>query len=102
MSRDARIGKALIDDLGHRFSLEEVAGLVLISLERLVRLDANAFLWALEHLIPSEVILEIKRISSMTLGKRLVEKGMVPGQDFSLDSIGNLLLNAQARATVFS
>lgn len=97
-SRDARISKAIIDDLCERFSLEEVAGVLLVSLERLIWFDVEACMWAIENMIPTEVMREIKQIFTVTFGKRLIAKGMAPGQDFSVDSIGNLLLSAKARA----
>jgi hypothetical protein len=87
ISRDARIGGAIIDNLCDRFSLEEVAGITLICLQRIMWFDADAFVWTIENLIPAEVMREIRQISSVTLGKRLIDKGLMPGQDFSVDSI---------------
>lgn len=94
------ICEAIITSLRDRFLLEEVAGVMLVCLERLIWLDAKAFVWAVEHLLPADVAQEIRRITSVTLGKRLIHKGLQPGQDFSVDSIGRLLLNETAKNIV--
>lgn len=94
------ICEAIINSLRDRFLLEEVAGVMLVCLERLIWLDANAFVWAVEHLLPADVAQEIRRITSVTLGKRLIHRGLKPGQDFSVDSIGRLLLNDTAKDIV--
>ncbi|UBF27381.1 hypothetical protein K9N68_05350 [Kovacikia minuta CCNUW1] len=52
MSRNTMIGRDLIADLGDRFLLEDVAGILLISLERLIWFDTDAFTWAIAHVIP--------------------------------------------------
>ena len=99
-TRDTRIGNALIEDLRSRLPLEDVAGVLLVSLERLIWLDANAFVWAVDQLIPADVTREIRQLTSLTVGKRLISKGFVPGKDFSADSTGKLLLNAKAKTAI--
>lgn len=102
LGKDSRIGRDLISSLQDRYTPEEVASILLLSLERLVWFDANAFVWAVENLMSEDVLRGIRQIMSATVGKRLVDKGLAPGQDFSVDSAGKLLLNAKARAVVFS
>jgi hypothetical protein len=99
-TRNSGISRSLMTDLSDRFSLEETAGIVLVSLERLIYLDAESFIWAVEHSLSSEVAQEIRRITSVTVGKRLIGAGLQPGKDFSVDSLGRLLLNNQAKAVV--
>jgi hypothetical protein len=101
MARNAMIGKDLIADLCDRFLLEEVAGILLISLERLVWFDAEAFKWAIERLIPADVMREIRRIVSITVSIRLIDKGLVPGKDFSANSMGSLLLGGRVESNIF-
>ncbi|NJP10294.1 MAG: hypothetical protein HC866_13145 [Leptolyngbyaceae cyanobacterium RU_5_1] len=96
------IGRDLISSLQDRYTPEDVAGILLLSLERIVWLDANAFVWAVEKLMSEDMLRGIRQITSATIGKRLVDKGLAPGQDFSVDSAGKLLLNAKAMAVVFS
>lgn len=97
MSRNLMMGEDLMADLCDRFSLEDVAGIMLISLERLIWFDTDAFTWAIANLIPGDVIQEIRRIISVTVGMRLIDQGLIPGQDFSVNSMGNLLLNSKAK-----
>lgn len=100
MARDSRIGKDLLANLRKRSSPENVAGVMLVSLERLLWTDAEAMIWAIDHLLPIDVLQEIRRITSVAIGKRLIHKGFQPGEDFSVDSTGRLLLNSKAELAV--
>lgn len=101
MTRNSLITKSLILDLRDQFSLRDIAGIVLVSLERLVWFDAVAFCWAVDNMVPSDIVEEIRTIISMTVCRRLIDRGFLPGQDFSVDSQGGLLLNDRARAVMF-
>ncbi len=100
MTRNSHIGKDLIDHLRTQLSTEAVAGLLLISIERLIWSDTDSVFWAIEHVIPADVMQEIRRITSMAVYKRLISKGFMPGRDFSVDADGKLLLNDKAKKTV--
>lgn len=93
--------EALITSLRDRLSLETVAGMMLISLEQLLRLNSQAFVWAVESWLPVDVFQEIRRISTVTIGKQLIERGLQPGQDFSVNFGGQLLLNEAAKTAMF-
>ncbi|MFB2876105.1 hypothetical protein [Floridanema aerugineum] len=93
MTRHREIISDLIVSLKAQLSLEEVAGIVLVSLERLLWFDIDLFFWCLENLIPKEIKNEIKRIIAVTNYKQLIAKGLIPGQDFSMDGDGKLLQN---------
>lgn len=99
-SRSCQIGQDVLNGLRDRFSAEEVAGITLVSLERLIWIDAVAFVWAVETLLPLDLMQEIRRLTSASVGKRLVNLGFQPGEDFSVDSRGQLLLNDRARMSV--
>ena len=99
-ARDSRISKDLLANLRKRSSLENLAGVILVSLEQLLWTDADAVIWAVEHLLPIDVLQEIRRITSVAVGKRLIYKGFQLGKDFSVDSTGRLLLNSQASLAV--
>lgn len=99
-SRDTRIGKALIANLKAQLPLEEVAGIILISLERLLWSDTDLFDWAVETLIPVDVLQEIRSIIGIISYKRLIDQGFTPGQDFSVGCEGKLLLSSLAQAVV--
>lgn len=100
ISGDGRISKALIANLKARFSLEDVAMIMLVSLERLLWSDNKLFIRAVEHLIPGDVMQEVHRLVATSVSKRLIDKGFVPGEDFSINVNGKLLLNAGAQAAL--
>lgn len=93
MTRHREIVSDLILSLKAQLTPEELAGVVLLSLERLLWFDVNLFFWCLENLIPREIKSEIKRIIAITNYKQLIAKGLIPGQDFSIDRDGKLLQN---------
>lgn len=98
--RDTRIGQALIIDLKNRFSLEDVAGVLLVSLERMVWIDPDVVVWAIDHLIPVDVMQAIRHITTLAVSKRLIDAGMFPGTHFSVDGAGKLLLGDKASRQV--
>ena len=101
-TRNATIGKEVIASLRSRMPLQDVAGMVIVSLERLVWQDQLSFCWAVENTVPGYVMREIRRIASITVYKSLIDRGLDPGQDFSIDAKGNILLVDRAKTTVFS
>lgn len=101
MTRNSEIGKDLIVYLRTQFTLEAVAGLVLVSIERLLWFDTDSIFWTVEHLIPTDVLQEIKKIATGTFYKQLIDKGFIPGHDFSIDASGNLLTNNKAKTAIF-
>lgn len=101
-TRNTEIGKAVIANLRSRLTLREVAGMVIVSLERLVWTDQLAFCWAIEQVIPGYVMREIRRITSVTIYRRLITQGYEPGHDFSMDGKGQVLLNEQAKTSIFA
>lgn len=100
MTRNSEIGKDLIGHLRTMFTLEAVAGLMIVSIERLIWFDTDSVFWTIEHLIPADVMQEIKKITTLCLYKRLISKQFMPGKDFSVDANGKLLLNDQARTAI--
>lgn len=100
MTRNREIGKDLIAYLRMQLPTVEVAGLVIISIERLMWFDSEAIIWAIEHMIPSDVMQEVKNITTTTIYKHLTSKGFVPGKDISVDAEGKLLLNVKAKASI--
>lgn len=99
MTRHRDIVSDLIVSLKAQLTLEEVAGVVLVSMERLLSFDdIDLFFWCAENLIPVEIKTEIKRIIAVTNYKQLIAKGLIPGQDFSMDGNGKLLQNPCHRA----
>ncbi len=101
-TRNTTIGKEVIASLRCRMTLRDVAGMVIVSLERLVWQDQLAFCWAVENTVPGYVMREIRRITSITVYKRLIDRGLDPGQDFSVDAKGNVLFTDRAKTTAFS
>ncbi len=101
-TRNITIGKEVIASLRSRLTLRDVAGMVIVSLERLVWQDPLAFCWAVENTVPGYVMREIRRITSITVFRSLIDRGLDPGQDFSMDAKGNILFTDRAQTAVFS
>jgi hypothetical protein len=102
MTRNPQIGKDLIGHLRTQLTVEAVASLMLVSIERVIWFDTDSVFWTIEHLIPTDVMDEIKKIFLLHFYKRLISKGCIPGTDFSVDANGKLLLNAQAKIAILS
>lgn len=98
MTRNRQIGMAILADLRVNLTQQQLAGLVLLSLERLIWSDTEALLWAVTELIPSEIMAEIHQLTSVAVYQRLVKQGMVPGRDLSVDAKGRLLINTLVTA----
>lgn len=97
MTRNSEIGKDLISYFRTQFTTEAIACLMIVTIERLIWFDTESVLWTIEHLIPADVMQEIKSFTTVFFSKQLISRGFVPGKDFSIDANSNLLLNAQAR-----
>ena len=101
MTRNSEIGKDLISHFRSQFTTEAIAHLMIVSLERLIWFDRDSVLWSMEHLIPADVMQEIKSFTTVFCYKQLIAKGFMPGKDFSIDAKSNLLLNVPARKAIF-
>ena len=100
MTRNTQIGAALIAHLRTQLTLECVAGVVLVSIQRVLWFDTDSVFWTIENLIPADVMQEIQRLTSFEVYKYLVGKGCVPGKDLSVDANGKLLLNRKAKIVI--
>nr|WP_290222946.1 hypothetical protein [Trichocoleus desertorum] len=100
MIRNTQVGRDLIANLKSQLTLIEVAGVLLVSFERLIGFDTDAFFWAVEHLVPADVMAEIRRITSPAIYQRLIGKGFLPGRDISVTENGQLLLNERAKTVL--
>ena len=100
MTRNTQIGAALIAHLRTQLTLECVAGVLLVSIQRVIWFDTDSVMWTIENLIPADVMQEMQRITSFAIYKHLVGKGFVPGKDLSVDADGKLLLKEKARTAV--
>ncbi len=100
MTRNSEIGKDLISHFRSQFTTEAIAYLMIVSLERLIWFDTDSVSWTIEHLIPADIMQEIKSFTSVCFYKQLISKGFMPGKDFSIDANSKLLLNAQARKAI--
>ncbi|GAB4178050.1 MAG: hypothetical protein Fur006_10210 [Coleofasciculaceae cyanobacterium] len=97
MTRNRQIGVDLIAHLRSQMTLEELAGMMLVSIERLLRFDTESVMWTIENLIPKDILQEIQKITSVAIYKHLIGKGYVPGKDMSVDANGKLLVKAKTR-----
>lgn len=100
MTRNSLIGKDLIADLRGRLSVECVAAVMIVSIERLIWSDCESVIWSVSYLIPADLMEEIRRITALVVCKRLMSKGFRLGQDFSIDAEGKLLLSDNAKTAV--
>ncbi|HEY9811036.1 MAG TPA: hypothetical protein V6D13_17045 [Halomicronema sp.] len=102
-TRNPLIGADILTSLQTLYTLQEVAGVMLVTVERLLFWsDTEAIVWAVRNLIPPELMSEIQRITSVAVYQRLIGKGLIPGQDFSVDGQGKLLLNERAKTAVLT
>lgn len=97
MIRNRQIGVDLIADLRNQMTLKEVASMMLVSIDRLLWLDAESVLWTIENVIPGDVLHEIQTIISFPAYKYLIVKGYIPGKDMSVDGNGKLLVKAKTK-----
>ncbi|AFZ09133.1 hypothetical protein Osc7112_4865 [Oscillatoria nigro-viridis PCC 7112] len=100
MTRNSLIGKDLIADLRGRLSVDSLAALMIVSIERLIWHDCESVIWSLSYLIPADVMEEIRRITALIVCQRLMGQGFLLGKDFSIDATGQLLLSDRAKTAV--
>ncbi|MDP8964770.1 MAG: hypothetical protein M3O33_12460 [Cyanobacteriota bacterium] len=100
MTRNSQIGTALIAHLRTQLTIEAVAGVLLVSIQRVIWFDTDSVFWTIKYLIPADVMQEIQRITSFAVYKHLVNKGFVPGKDLSVDAEGKLLLKQKVKTSL--
>lgn len=100
MTRNTQIGTDIIGHLRTELPVEVVAGLMIVSIERLLWFDIDSVMWTIKYLIADDVMQEIKKITTFTLFQQLINKGFTPGKEFSVDAMGKLLLNDNAKTSV--
>lgn len=100
MTRNSAIGTSLIAHLRTQLPIEEVAGVLLVSIQRVIWFDTDSVVWTMKYLIPADVMQEIHKMTSFAVYKYLVGKGFVPGKDLSVDAQGNLLLKEKTEMSV--
>ena len=102
MTRNSAIGKELIEYLRTQLTIEAVAGVVIVSIERLIWFDVDAVFWTIENLIPADVMQEIRRMTTVVFYQRLISKKFILGKDFSVDANGKLLVSDRAKTAMFT
>ena len=100
MTRNSEIGSDIIDDLRTKLTSEELAGLLLVGIERILWFDVDAVFWTIEQMIPADIMQEIRKITNLAFYKQLINQKFIPGVDFSIDADGKLLLNHNAKAAL--
>lgn len=102
MTRNSAIGRELIEDLRTQLTIEAVAGVVIVSIERLIWFDVDAVSWTIENLIPNDVMQEMRRMLTVALYQKLIRKKFMPGKDFSVDGNGKLLVSDRAKTAMLT
>ncbi|MDV2995108.1 MULTISPECIES: hypothetical protein [unclassified Chroococcidiopsis] len=100
MTRNSEIGSDIISDLRTKLTNEELAGLLLVGIERILWFDVDAVFWTIEQMIPADLMQEIRKITNLAFYKQLINQKFIPGVDFSIDADGKLLLNHNAKAAL--
>lgn len=100
MTRNSEIGNDIISDLRTKLTMEELAGLLLVGIERILWFDADAVFWTIEQMIPADIMQEIRKIANFALYQQLIYQKLIPGIDFSIDADGKLLLNYKAKTAL--
>ncbi len=95
MTRNTLIVADLIAHMRSEMTLEELAGMMLVSIERVIWFDTDSVTWTIQNLIPADIMQEIQRITSVAVYKHLIAKGYVPGKDMSVDAKGKLLVKTK-------
>lgn len=91
LTRNRLVIQDIINHLSTQRTPEEVAGILLIALERLIGFEPDLVRWSIENVIPFPIRLAIKNIITVTTYKQLIGKGLEPGKDFSIDANGKVL-----------
>lgn len=100
MTRNREVGADIISYLRKELTLQELAGLTIVTIERVIWFDIESVLWTIEHLISEDIMQEMKKIVTLAIYQRLISKQFVPGTDFSVDACGKLLLSDRAKTAV--
>lgn len=100
MTRNSEIGNDIISDLRTKLTMEELAGLLLVGIERILWFDVDAVCWTIEQMIPADIMQEIRKIANFALYQQLIRQKLIPGIDFSIDADGKLLLNYKAKTAL--
>lgn len=100
--RNAQIGKDLITHLKTQLTLEAVAKVVIVCIERVLWFDPHSIVWSVENVFPADIHQEIQKTFLVHFYKRLIGEGFIPGKDFSIDATSRLLLSLPAKSVLLS
>ncbi len=84
------------------FGHEYTAQIFLGALFELSEVDPESFAWASQNLFHIEYYNRLFRIVTMCVAQRLIEKGFIPGEDFSANCMGQILIDEKVKQAFLS
>ncbi len=84
------------------FGHEYTAQIFLGALFELSEVDPESFAWASQNLFHLEYYSRLFRIVTTCVAQRLIEKGFVPGEDFSANCMGQILIHEKVKHAFLS
>jgi len=97
-ARNTEICQDLMTYIRIQSSSTELAGVMLITLERLISFDPELVSWAVADLVPADVMQEIRDLASVALYRQFIQRGFTPGVDLSVDARGKILVKREGKA----
>ncbi len=79
------------------FGHEYTAQIFLGALFELSEIDPDSFAWASQNLFHLEYYSRLFRLVTMCVAQRLIEKGFIPGEDFSANCMGQILIHEKVK-----
>lgn len=95
-TQDRQITGAFREGINQLLEPEYVSGVMTAALCYLAEIDPGTFRWAL-HNYDSALTLELRRKVSVWAAQQLIEKGLVPGRDFSSLPEAGMLIRTSAK-----
>jgi hypothetical protein len=84
------------------FGHEYTAQIFLGALFELSEIDPESFAWASQNLFHIEYYSRLFRLVTMCVAQRLIEKGFIPGEDFSANCMGQILIHEKVKRAFLS
>jgi hypothetical protein len=99
-AQDQRLLEASEKIFNHLLGIDYTSNVFVAALFEIAIADNVDFDWDIEILSALEPYRKIFKIVSMSAAEKLIRKGFIPGQDFSADSTGRILLSQKTKTAL--
>jgi hypothetical protein len=99
-TQDQRLLETSEKILNHLLGIDHASNIFVAALFELATAENVNFEWDIEILSALEPYRKIFKIVSMSAAEKLIRKGFIPGQDFSADGTGKILLSQQTKTAL--